>query len=354
MSEKKKAKVCIIGAGTVARDNQIPAFLKCGDAELVAVFDRHIERAQALCDRYGIPKAYSVLEDALNDPEINCVSICTGNVSHESLVIAAADAGKNILCEKPMAISVQEAENMRAAVKRAGVTFMMAFVNRFRQETIMLSELQQQGRFGEIYHARCGWVRRRGTPSGWFTDKAKSGGGVVLDIGVHVIDMTWYLMGRPKPVSVSGVTHRRIGPYETKSVKGWAAAGAQSGVFDNEEAASALIRFENGASMSVNISWAINGKEEKMFSKIYGTKGGANFRPLEIYGEENGFLTDTCPVLVPEDTWQPAFEREVAHFAHCVVSGERPIPSIEDGVTVQRMLNAIYESAQLGREVSLL
>lgn len=348
-----KARIGIIGAGTVARDNQIPAFLKCEEAEVVAVFDRHIERAQALCQRYGIPKAYSVLEDLLNDDEINCVSICTGNVSHESLVIAAAKAGKNILCEKPMAISVQEAENMKKAVEESGVTFMMAFVNRFRQESIMLAELMEQGRFGEVYHARCGWVRRRGTPSGWFTDRSKSGGGAVLDIGVHVIDLTWYLMGRPRPVSVSGVTHRRIGAYETRSVKGWAATGAKNGVFDNEEAATALIRFENGASMSVDVSWAINGKEEKMFSKIYGTKGGASFRPLEIYGEEDGFLTDTVPVLVPEDTWQPAFERETAHFAHCVVTGQRPMPSVDDGVTMQRMLNAIYESAEKGSEIKL-
>lgn len=348
-----KTRVAIIGAGTVARDNQIPAFLKCGEVELAAVFDRHIERAQALCNQYGIGKAYSVLDELLHDPEIDCVSICTGNVSHKDLVIAAARAGKNILCEKPMAISVEEAEEMKAAVEENGVTFMMAFVNRFRQESILLSELQQSGKFGEIYHANCGWIRRRGTPSGWFTDKAKSGGGAVLDIGVHVIDLTWYLMGRPRPVSVSGVTHRRIGAYETRSVKGWAAAGARNGVFDNEEAASALIRFENGASMSVNISWAINGKEEKMFSRLYGTKGGASFRPLEIYGEENGFLTDTVPVLVPEDNWQPAFERETAHFAHCVLTGERPMPSLEDGLTVQKMLNAIYDSAAQGREITL-
>ena len=337
----------------MARDNQIPAFQKCGDAEVIAVFDRHIERAQALCDRYGIPKAYSSFEDVLRDGEIDCVSICTGNVSHEELVTKAAAAGKNILCEKPMTISVQQARNMMAAVEKYNVTFMMAFVNRFRQESIMLSELREQGRFGEIYHARCGWIRRRGTPSGWFTDKSKSGGGVVLDIGVHVIDLTWYLMGRPKPVSVSGVTHKRIGGYETRSVKGWAAAGGKTGVFDNEEAATALIRFENGASMSVDISWAINGKEEKMFSKLYGTKGGANLRPLEIYGEEDGFLTDTSPVLVPEDSWQPAFERETAHFADCVVNGRRPISPVEDGLTVQSMLNAIYESAELGREVVL-
>ncbi|MFR5966976.1 MAG: Gfo/Idh/MocA family protein [Oscillospiraceae bacterium] len=349
----KRAKIAIVGAGTVARDNQIPAFKKCENADVVVVFDRHIERAQALCDRYGIPKAYDKFEQVLADKEIDCVSICTGNVSHEGLVVEAANAGKNILCEKPMAISVQEAENMKKAVEDNGVTFMMAFVNRFRQESILLSESREAGRFGDIYHARCGWVRRRGTPSGWFTDHSKSGGGAVLDIGVHVIDLTWYLMGRPKPVLVTGVTHRQIGSYETRSVKGWAATGAKNGVFDNEEAATALIRFENGASMSVDISWAINGREEKMFSKIYGTKGGASFRPLELYGEENGFLTDTVPVLVPEDSWQPAFERETQHFVDCVLAGKTPMPSVDDGLTVQRMLNAIYDSDRLCTSIAL-
>ena len=133
----KKLRIAIIGAGTVARDNQIPAFLKCERAEVAAVFDRHIERAQALCDRYGIQKAYSSYDDVLGDPDIDGVSICTGNVSHESLAVAAANAGKHILCEKPMAISVQEAENMKRAVEENGVTFMMAFVNRFRQESIL-------------------------------------------------------------------------------------------------------------------------------------------------------------------------------------------------------------------------
>ena len=113
---ENKIHIAVIGAGTVARDNQIPAFLKCSEAEVTAVFDRHIERAEALAGSYGIPKAYCRLEDVLADKDIDCVSICTGNVSHESLVLAAAEAGKNILCEKPMAISVEQAENMRRAV----------------------------------------------------------------------------------------------------------------------------------------------------------------------------------------------------------------------------------------------
>lgn len=351
--QDNRVTVGIIGAGTVARENQIPAFLKCNDAKVLAVFDRHLDRARALADAYGIPKAYSDINGLLGDGEIDAVSVCTGNISHEELVLAAANAGKHILCEKPMAISVRQAENMADAARENKVTFMMAFVNRFRQESILLHESQERGDFGEIYHARCGWIRRRGTPRGWFTDKAKSGGGAVLDIGVHVIDLTWYLMGRPRPIAVSGVTHTHLGAYDTKSVKGWAASGVKGGVFDNEEAATALIRFENGASMSVDISWAINGREEKMFSKIYGTKGGASFNPLELYGEKDGYLTDTAPILVPEIGWQPAFERETDHFISCVKSGNVPISPADDGLTVQRMLNGIYDSAEQGREVFL-
>ena len=349
----KEVRVGIIGAGTVARRNQIPAFLVCDRAEVVAVFDRHIERAEALCKQFGIPKAYSDLGELLADPEINCVSICTGNVSHENIALAAIEAGKHVLCEKPMAITVEQAERMARAAEEKGVIFMMAFVNRFRQESILINEFREQGRFGEIYHARCGWIRRRGTPSGWFTSKAKSGGGAVLDIGVHVIDLTWYLMGRPKPVSVSGVTHRRIGSYTSRSVAGWSAVGVQDGVFDNEEAASALVRFENGASLSVDISWAINGKEEGMFSKLYGEKAGASVLPAVIYGEENGFLTDVEPVLAVENNWQNAFEREIAHFADCVIHHRTPLSGAQDGLTVQRMLNGIYESAEQGKEILL-
>ena len=117
--------------------------------------------------------------------------------------------------------------------------------------------------------------------------------------------------------------------------------------------ASALIRFENGASLSVDISWAINGREEGMFSKLYGEKAGASVIPAVIYGEEDGFLTDTEPVIVAESGWQNAFEREIAHFADCVVNGHAPISGAEDGLTVQRMLNGIYDSSEKGREILL-
>jgi predicted dehydrogenase len=350
---RTKARIGIIGAGTVARHNQIPAFQTCAEAEVAAVFDRHLDRAEQLCAQFGIPKAYADLDRLLADPDIDSVSICTGNISHEEIALKAMKAGKNVLCEKPMAISVEQARNMQQAAEEAGVIFMMGFVNRFRQEAMLINGMREEGRFGEIYHARCGWLRRRGTPSGWFTEKARSGGGAVLDIGVHVIDLTWYLMGRPKPVSVSGVTHRRIGSYTCRSVKGWESAGEKNGVFDNEEAATALIRFENGASLSVDISWAINGQEEGMFVKLYGDRAGAGVFPPVIYGDENGYLTDSAAAVPQEKGWQGAFERETAHFAHCVITGQKPLSPAEDGLTVQKMLCAIYESAEQGKEIML-
>ena len=210
-------------------------------------------------------RVYTDLNNLLNDRDIDAVSVCTGNSTHESIVIACAEAGKNILCEKPMAMNVEQAQNMYNAVKRSGVIFMMGFVNRYRQESILIREFTESGNFGNIYHARCGWVRRRGTPKGWFTDVTKSGGGAVIDIGVHVIDLTWYFMGKPKPVAVSGVVHRGIGNYRTKCVQNWVATEQNDSPMTTEDAATALIRFENGASLSVDVSWAINGKEEKCF-----------------------------------------------------------------------------------------
>ncbi|MDE7219840.1 MAG: Gfo/Idh/MocA family oxidoreductase [Oscillospiraceae bacterium] len=350
----RKVRVAIIGAGTVARDNQLPAYMKCRDAEVAAVCDMDHARASALAEQFDIPKVYTDMHALLADGEVDAVSICTGNSTHEGIVTACARAGKHILCEKPMAVSAEQARRMQDEVKKSGVTFMMAFVNRYRQESRIIREFVDLGKLGDVYHARCGWIRRRGTPRGWFTDVKKSGGGPVIDIGVHVIDLTWYMMGKPRPISVSGVVHHRIGSYQTKYVNSWV-AGEQSDLpVTTEDSATALIRFENQVSMSVDVSWAINGREKDMFSEIYGSKGGASLNPFAFYGEENGYLVDTIPQLCVPGGWQPAFEEEIRHFVDCVKNGKEPVSGIEDGVMVQKMLGAIYESSAQQREIAIV
>jgi len=346
---KDKIRIGIIGAGNIARNAHIPAYLKQDNVEVAGICDSNEERAKEIAGKFGIRHAVSDINDLLSIERLDAVSICTGNNVHCMLAEAAAKAGKHILCEKPMAVTVEEARRMKDAAKRNNIIFMMGFTNRFKSSNMMIKELADSGRFGEVYYAKCGWLRRRGTPLGWFTNKSKSGGGPVIDIGVHVIDLTWNFMGKPNPVAVSAVSYAKIGDYKTKGVGRWVALDGSDGVFETEDSASGLIRFENGASMTFDVSWAINGKDTGVYSQIFGTKAGASINPLEIYGEDNNYLMDSKPVIDEEN----AFENEIAHFIECIREGKQPSSSADDGYKIQKILNGIYDSAAAGKEITL-
>ena len=347
----KKLKVGIIGAGNIATSAHLPSYQQLTDlVEVVAIADIVPERAQDAANKYGIPHAYASVEELLaNEPDVDYIDICVWTAAHAPVAIAAAKAGKNILCEKPLAASLEQGLAIEKAVKEAGVQFMLAVVTRYGAEQQKFVELRDAGKFGEIYYAKCSYVRRRGTPGGWFTDKELAGGGPVLDIGVHAIDRTWYLMGRPTPVSVSAETSYRIGDYKTKGVGRWEPFGKGKGVFNTEDSASVFFRFEGGKSMVAEIAWAING-EGSATTQIFGSKAGCTFEPLTIYGEnEEGYLSEEKPEVVGNNY----FVEEIRHFIDCLNTGKKPISPIEDAVTVQRMLDGIYRSAEKHEEVKI-
>ena len=347
----KKLKVGIIGAGNIATSAHLPSYQQLTDlVEVVAIADIVLERAQDAANKYGIPHAYASVEELLaNEPDVDYIDICVWTAAHAPVAIAAAKAGKNILCEKPLAASLEQGLAIEKAVKEAGVQFMLAVVTRYGAEQQKFVELRDAGKFGEIYYAKCSYVRRRGTPGGWFTDKELAGGGPVLDIGVHAIDRTWYLMGRPTPVSVSAETSYRIGDYKTKGVGRWEPFGKGKGVFNTEDSASVFFRFEGGKSMVAEIAWAING-EGSATTQIFGSKAGCTFEPLTIYGEnEEGYLSEEKPEVIGNNY----FVEEIRHFIDCLNNGKKPISPIEDAVTVQRMLDGIYRSAEKHEEVKI-
>ncbi|MGB4156695.1 MAG: Gfo/Idh/MocA family oxidoreductase [Caldicoprobacterales bacterium] len=344
-----KIRIGIIGAGNIAQNSHIPAYLKQSDAEIVAVCDLKLDRAKEVAAKHNIQYAVGSIEELVAIDEVDAVSVCTWNNAHASAAIAAANAGKHVLCEKPMAMNVEEAEAMKEAAEKNNIVFMMGFTNRFRADSQVIKEIADSGKLGEIYYAKAGWLRRRGTPLGWFTDLSKSGGGPVIDIGVHAIDLTWYFMGKPRPVSVTACTYDKIGDYKTKGVSRWEALDTDNLVFNTEDSASGFIKFENGASMSFDVSWAINGKDTGIFSDIFGTKAGASLNPFTIYGEEQGYLMDSSPVIEPQDT----FANEIRHFLDCIKTGQEPMASANDGVIIQKILNGIYDSAKEGKEIIL-
>lgn len=344
----KKLKIGLVGAGNIAGSAHLPAYQKRTDIDLVAIADLNLGRAQDAAKKYGVPHAYASVEEMLQKEDLDCVDICVWNGSHAPVAIAAAKAGKHVLCEKPMSLNVESALQMEKAIREAGVTFMVAVPRRFHSEVTLLMDMVNEGKLGNIYYAKTAMIRRRGTPIGWFTDTRKSGGGPVLDIGVHCIDCTWYLMGRPKPVRVSANVSHAIGNFATKGVDRWKALDSDVTAFDTEDSAAGAIHFENGATMLFEVSWALNCPNQE-YTQICGSLGGATLNPLTIYTEENGYLTDNKPTTLNVNR----YEVEIDHFLNCVRTGEKPIPSLEDGIMVQRMLEGIYKSAKLGREVEI-
>ncbi len=346
-------KVGIVGAGNIAMSAHVPAYKKLTDrVKIVAVADINFERARSAAEKLGC-EAYASVEEMLEKADIDYVDICTWNREHASVAIAAAKAKKAILCEKPMSDSLENSLAMEKAIRENNVPFMLAVVTRYGVDAQVAEQLRASGKFGDIYLAKAVYTRRRGTPIGWFTDKKRSGGGPVIDLGVHCIDRAWYLMGRPKPVSVSASCSYAIGDFKTKGVERWRAFDEGDGTFDTEDSATAYIRFENGAVMMADVAWAQNG-EGQNYIQLYGSKAGVGFNPLTVYGEnEEGYLSDEKVSIETNAKTGDYFYNEIAHFLDCLESGKTPISPLDDALTMQRILDGIYRSAAEKKEVTL-
>ncbi len=341
-------KIGVVGAGNIAVNAHLPAYAECDNIEVVAICDLDADRAKAAAEKYNIPAYYGSVEEMLEKTELDAVDICTWNNGHAPVCIAAAKAGKHVVCEKPMAMSLADAKAMEAAVKEAGVTFMLAVPGRFNTQNMYVREMLEAGELGDVYYTKVANIRRRGTPSGWFTDKKTSGGGPVIDIGVHSIDAAWYLMGTPKPTRVSAQVFAPHGDYQTKGVGRWQGIPCPDNQFDCEDSGVGVIHFENGAAMLFEASWALNGPNHTDV-QIVGSKAGVTLDPLTVYGERLGYLSDDV-ITVGENN---RFAAELKHFAECVLEGKTPKYPLEQAVQMQQMLEAIYDSAKEGKEIVL-
>jgi len=343
-----KLRVGIVGAGNIAVNAHLPAYQSVDNVEIVAIADLNLERAKEAAEKYGIPAYFGSVEEMLSAVELDAVDICTWNNGHAPVCIAAAKAGKHVVCEKPMAKDLADAKAMEAAVKEAGVTFMLAVPGRFNTQNMFVRDAFEKGELGDVYYAKVSNVRRRGTPTGWFTDKKTSGGGPVIDIGVHSIDGAWYLMGNPKPTRVSAQVFAPHGDYQTKGVGRWQGTPCPDNRFDCEDAGMGVIHFENGAAMLFEATWAINGPSHTTV-QVVGSKAGITLDPLTFYGERSDYLSDDVVTVGDNDR----FAEELKHFAQCVLDGKEPKYPLEQAVQMQEMLEAIYTSAAEGKEIVL-
>ena len=344
----KKVRVGVIGVGMGS--THINGYQKDGRVELAAVCDVNESRLRAAAERFGVPadRLYTDADEMFRKADLDAVSVVTPNKFHAPLTLAAFKAGLHVLCDKPMAMTVKEAEQMLAGSKKARKNLMINFSYRFLDMSCALKQQVDAGVIGDIYFGRTVWHRRRGIPGfgGWFTDKELAGGGPLIDLGVHRVDLALWLMGYPDPVAVSGSTYCVIARELAKKAKK---------NYTVEDLACGLVKFANGATLLVEASWAVNNnQEEEMITSLYGTKGGLVQKNVnatyewtaEIFTEEGGNLyTKTLDKAVVS---VPSAYRE---FISSILENRPPSATGEEGLKVMKVLEGLYRSAETGSEV---
>jgi len=339
-------RVAIVGMG-IGKANA-RGFMKSRRGRVVALCDIVEERMREFAKELPGPvKLYTDYVDMCRDEEIDAVFVGTPNQLHVPVALEAVRQGKHVLVTKPLADSVEAARTLVEAAEAAGVVNMMSLAVRFSASTQYLGRRVQEGMFGEVYYARARSVRRSGIPS-WSAGFVQAGGGAFRDMGVHALDAAWWLMGMPRPVSVSGVGGAKFGP---RGIGYWDfRPQPQLGeIYAADDYAGGLVRFENGVGLHVESFWASHQPEEFQI-ELFGTEAGARYDPLTIYQTRDGAPADMA-VTLPKgpDVWQVIAD----HFCDCILDGTPCLAPLRHGLVVQEMMEALLESAATGREICL-
>jgi predicted dehydrogenase len=347
----QKLNLGIIGTGWPGQMHA-QATRAIGGVNLYACADLDHERRAAFEKDYATEKSYADYHELLQDRHVDAAIICLPNFLHFPASLAALEAGKHVLCEKPPTLNAAEMKVLREEAEKRKLIYYFSRQFRFTPAMRAAKAAIEAGRLGQIYHAKATFVRSRGIPVGighWFTEKKRSGGGALIDIGIHALDAVWYLMGTPRPVAVSAQVFRNFAHL------------VEVPVFDVEDAAFAFIRFENGAVVQLETSWAGNLTDdipprqyfgqELVNSVLYGTKASVRLKPLTLFEDRHGELV-TVPLDAPED--EPnGFALQLRNFLDAIAGDAEPVNNAEQAVALMEMLDGIYASSELGREVPI-
>jgi predicted dehydrogenase len=343
-------KVGVIGVGGIA-NTHFPGWKQSPHAEIAAMADVVPEALNRVADAQGVKRRYEKPEDLIADRDIDIVDVCTPNMYHAPLAIAALEAGKHVICEKPLAPTPGEIRRMIQARDKSGKLLMTAQHFRFEGTSKALKAEIEKGTLGDIYHARSWMLRRQAAPTRpGFIQKRHSGGGPCIDIGVHILDLTLWMMGSPKPVTVTGVT-QDILAHQPGVFSIWGGP-IPSEQFDVEEFAAAFVRFENGATLVLEVSWLLHHKTtgEDMQMWLYGDKAGAHWPSNELLWSDNKTHQQMNMQLVRAEGGE-AHAKECMAFAEAVANGKpSPVPA-EQSLIVMTILDGLYRSAEQKREI---
>lgn len=365
-----KHKIGIIGCGGIANQKHFPALKNASErVELVAFCDLKIERAEKAAREFGIPEAkvYEDYKELLADDTIDMVYVLTPNVSHCPISLASFAAGKHVFCEKPMAASTEDAEKMMQAWKNSNKMFTIGYQNRFRADSLTTKRLCNDDEIGEIYYAQAHALRRRGVPTwGVFTDKEQQGGGPLIDIGTHALDLTLWLMNNYEPHSVTGVTFDKLGKNLPRHNQGNFLGTWDPSTYEVEDSAFGFITMKDGSLITLDSSWVLNSTEERCASSyLCGTKAGAELtgvggsNNLKLYlnkvmgGKQVKIDVDTNAGSVDffeGDSSEPQ-DLECRAWLDAVEGKKELVVKPEEAFIVTKILDSIYKSAKSGKQI---
>lgn len=349
---RDKLRCGVIGAGGIGLDH-LNSLLHCSRAAAVAVAESHPQRLREATERYHVPRGYADWRELLDQPDLDAVTIALPNHLHAPVAIAALQARKHVLLEKPMATNAKDAAKIIAAAQKSRRTVMVAQNMRFDAHTQAARALIQRGDLGEIYHARCFWLRPNHIPriGSWFTQKQFSGGGSTCDLGVHLLDACLHLLDEFNVVSVTAQTHAKFGP-RGRGDGGWGKSEIDlNRTFNVEDQSAAFIRLKSGRSVILETTWAgFHPADAREFGMdLLGTEAGLSLYPAKLYRNgPNGYETThlQLPKLITA-------QDRVHHFVHSVLDGKKTLVPPEESLQIQHTLDALYASAATGREVRL-
>ena len=347
----KTLKVGVIGVGGIAHAH-FPGWKDSPYAEVIALADLDAKTLKEQGEKQSVELLYKNPKELIANPDIDIIDVCTPNAYHTPLAIAAMRAGKHVICEKPLAPTPKDIRKMIEVRKKSRKLLMTAQHFRFTPEAQTLKKVVDGGALGKVYHARSWMLRRSGAPTRpGFIQKKHSGGGPCIDIGVHILDLTLWMMGNPKPISVTGVTQDKLAKLPG-AFSNWGGPIPKS--FDVEEMAAAMVRFKNGATLILEVSWLLNHKTtgEDMQMWLYGDKGGAHWPDNEILTTDNKTKQHMNTLVETPEGGSP-HALECMAFAEAVAK-KKPSPvTAEQSLDVIAILDGLYRSAKSGREVRL-
>lgn len=344
-----------MGAGFIGRVH-MDIIGELGDAACVAgVFDPCEELAKTACEKNGAEKIYSTPEEMAKSSNIDAIIVASPNKTHAELALLALENKKHVIVEKPLALNATDAGRIVHAAKKTGATTMVPHQMRWTATAQKIRQLFDKGDLGDVYYTKTSWLRQCGIPGwgSWFTRFSESGGGPLIDIGVHMLDLSLYLMGGAKPVTVFGSTYAKFGPRQM-ATGSWGTPD-WNGTYDVEDLAGAMIKLDNGATLVLEVSWGANACPEDSAPKIslFGSEGGAAMsigkEEIKLTGMKFGssFTIDNKP---------PATNARldmIKHFVDCVAKGENTMSPVESGLVNNAVLDAIYESSKTGKSVDI-